>query len=202
MKKLLTAVILMALSAPAFAQMAPGPVAAPSADDARWTVKASAGYFPTVPVLVDLFGAIFVGIAVEANSSANEKLDISIPPYCTIEGLYHFNDRWALGGSAGYLGTVWKVVDKDTEAVHSKTYLTFIPLTVEGRYNYVSNPAFKFYGSIEAGALFADGDGFDVIPDFQINPIGLEFGRRFFGSIEFGAGVNYVGTRFGLGFRF
>lgn len=196
MKKLISAILMLALSAPVFAQTAE----TSSQDFQKWTVKATAGYFPTVPILVDIFGAMFVGIAISAGDS--ETMEISTPPYAGLEGLYSFNKRWSVGGSVGYLGTIWKIVDKDTKELHSKTNLTFIPFTVEGRCNYLSRPAVKLYGSLELGALFSVGDGFNAAFDFQVNPFGVEFGRKFFGAVEFGLGMHYTGARIGLGYRF
>ena len=173
-------------------------------DEQKWTVRASGGYFPTVPTLASLFGAIIVGIAVEANEESNEKLDIEIPPYFGVDVLYNFNSRWSAGFSTGYTGCVWKVVDKDTGAVNKEktSYLTFVPVTVVGRCNYLARPKCKLYGSIEGGVTLALDDEVDLGPCFQINPFGVEFGSRFFGLFELGAGVNYIGGRFGIGYRF
>lgn len=194
MKKIIAAVLLLSLAVPAFSQ---------DHQDSKWTVKASTGYIPTVPVLVDLFGALFIGIAISANEDANETLDMSLPPYFGLEALYDFDGRWSAGLSTGYLGTVWKIVDKnDHSNVKSTSYLTFIPITLEGRCNYLNRPAFKLYGSIEAGGLFSFGEDFNVAPDLQLNPIGMEFGRKFFGMMELGVGMNYTGVRVGLGYRF
>lgn len=176
---------------------------AQEAQDQKWTVRASGGYFPTVPTLTSLFGAIFIGAAVAANEDNNETLDIGMPPYFSIDAYYHFNSRWALGVGTGYTGCVWKVVDKDDHSiVHSATFLNFIPLTVIGRCNYLNRPAVKLYGTLEAGGMFTVGGDFSVVPDVQLNPIGVEFGRRFFGMVEAGVGINYFGGRLGVGYRF
>ena len=213
MKKLITIVLLLALAVPGFAQdiekfdfeasSESGGIS--YIDDIpayRWTVKTTAGYLPTVPVLVDLFGAIFAGIAIGLNEDANETLDMQIPPYFGLEALYSFNDTWSLGLSTGYMGTVWSVVDKDTRAVHSSSTMTFIPVTIEGRCNYLDRPAVKLYGSLEAGALLCFSGDSSVTFDVQLNPIGVEFGRRFFGVVELGIGMNYTGVRGGIGYRF
>ena len=194
MKKLITILLLLALAAPVFAQ---------DYSEEKWTVKASAAYLPTVPVLVDLFGGLFAGIAIGLNKDANEALDFDLPPYFSIEGLYSFNEDWSLGLSLAYCGTVFKVVDKDDKSiVKSRSYINFFPVTVVGRLNYLNRPAVKLYGSLEAGAFISIQDDFQVIPDVQLNPIGVEFGRRFFGSLELGIGMNYTGVRGGIGYRF
>ena len=191
MKRLLTVLILLAFMVPAIAQ---------NSEEPKWSIKTTSGYLPTVPILVDIIGVMFVAIPAAAG---NEDLEISIPPYFGVEGLYNFNEKWSLGGSTGYLGTVWKLVDENNHKdVHSKTYLTFVPLTVTGRCNYLNRPKVRLYGSLEAGALFALGKGVSVAPDFQLNPFGVDFGTDFFGTVEFGLGMQYTGVRVGLGYRF
>lgn len=198
MKKLITLVLLLALAMPAFAQdydFEP---------EERWTVKANAAYLPTVPILIDLFGGIFAGIAIGLNKDSNETLDFTTPPYFSVEGLYSFNEDWSVGLSVGYCGTVFKTVDKDTREVHNRSTITLIPINVEGRLNYMNRPNCKLYGSLEAGIFLnlGNGSGSPVVPDVQLNPIGVEFGRRFFGSVELGIGMNYTGIRGGVGYRF
>jgi len=198
MKKLITLVLLLALAVPVLAQdydFEP---------EEKWTVKANAAYLPTVPILIDLFGGIFAGIAIGLNKDSNETLDFTTPPYISVEGLYSFNEDWSAGLSVGYCGTVFKTVDKDTREVHNRSIITLIPINVEGRLNYMNRPKCKLYGSIEAGIFlnFGNGDGSKIVPDVQLNPIGVEFGRRFFGSVELGIGMNYTGVRGGIGYRF
>ena len=223
MKKLMIMALVMALSMPVFGQtgetVASGVVstdmtaiqsepdvpvmAVPAVKDPKWSVKATAGYFPTIPVVIDLFGGIFVGVAIGLNKDANETLEFSLPPYAAIEALYDFNETWSAGISAGYLGTAFKVVDKDTRAVKSVSYINLLPLTLEGRCNYLNRPAVRLYGSLEAGAIFSMESGkLNVVPEVQLNPFGVEFGRRLFGVFELGVGMNYTGCRAGLGYRF
>ena len=193
MKKLLVIILLAAMTVPVFAQE---PV------EQKWTVRGSAGILPTVPTVASFFGAVIGGLAISLNESNNETLDIKLPPYFAIDVLHNFNARWSAGLSTGYTGCVWNVVDKDTRMVHSSTFLTFIPINAVGRVNYLARPAYKLYGSLEAGVLLSVGESLDFIYSAQINPIGFEFGRDFFGLIELGVGLNYVGGRLGLGYRF
>ena len=197
MKKLITIVLMLALAVPVFAQdyyYEP---------EEKWTVKAGAAYLPTVPILIDIFGGMFVGIAIGLNEDSNETLEFATPPFFSFEGLYSFNEDWSAGLSVNYCGTAFKTVDKDTRDVHNVTYMHFIPICVEGRLNYMNRPACKLYGSLEAGAFLSFGSGdFQLVPDVQLNPIGVEFGRRFFGCVELGIGMNYTGVKGGIGFRF
>ena len=195
MKKLITIVLLSVLAVPVFAQdydFEPGQ---------KWTVKANAGYFPTVPTIILPFVAIAMGLAT-ANKDNNEKAEISLPPYTSVEGLYSINSKWSVGLSAGYFGSVYRIVDLDDNHEVSRTDLVFIPVAIEGRLNYLNRPKVKLYGSLEAGIVISPDADTDLIPDVQLNPIGVEFGRRFFGSLELGIGMNYTGVRGGIGYRF
>jgi len=201
MKKLISIVLFAVLALPVFAQE--------ETQEQKWTVKATAGYFPTVPVIASIFGVIFIGVATAANEDANETVDIDIPPYCSVEAIYSFNERWSAGVSSGYTGCAWKTVDKTTKEVKLDengkpriTYFSLIPVTLEGRCNYLNKPDVKLYGSLEAGVLLSLGSEFSVVPDIQLNPIGVEFGHRFFGLAELGIGMNYTGIRGGIGYRF
>ncbi len=197
MKKLITIVLLSVLAVPVFAQEYD------YEQEEKWTVKAGAAYLPTVPILIDIFGGMFVGIAIGLNKDSNETLEFATPPFFSFEGLYSFNSDWSLGLSVNYCGTAFKTVDKDTREVHNATYMHFVPICVEGRLNYLNRPACKLYGSLEAGAFLSFGSGdFQLVPDVQLNPIGIEFGRRFFGCVELGIGMNYTGVKGGIGYRF
>ncbi len=193
MKKLITFIILLTVSAAAFGQE---PV------EQKWTVRASAGYLPTVPTFTSIFGAIFVGVVVAANKDNNETLDMNIHPYYGLEALYSFNSRWSLGLGTGYTGSVWNVVNNDTGEVHSSSKTHIVPVNLVGRLNYLNHETVKLYGSLEAGAMLAIGDSVSLGFDAQVNPIGVEFGRRFFGMAELGIGMNYFGGRIGIGYRF
>ena len=194
MKKLITAILLLALAMPVLAQE---PV------EQKWTVRTSVGYFPSVPVVVSLFGAIFIGIAVSANEENNETLKIDIPPYFGFDILYNFNSRWSAGLSTGYTGCVFNTVDKDSGEIHSQQFCTFVSVNAVGRCNYLSRPKVKLYGSVEAGILLSLGSSDPSLSfDAQLNPIGVEYGQRFFGMFEAGVGMNYFGGRLGIGYRF
>ena len=130
MKKLITIVLMLALAVPVFAQdydFEP---------EEKWTVKANAGYFPTVPTIILPFVAIAMGLAT-ANKDNNEKAEVSLPPYASIEGLYSINSKWSVGLSAGYFGSVYRIIDLDDNHEVSRTDLLFIPIAIEGRFNYL-----------------------------------------------------------------
>ena len=197
MKKLITIVLLAALALPVFAQelFPEKPV------EQKWTVRASAGYYPTVPTVALPFIAIAIGLA--NNNNETEKTDITFPPFCQVEALYSFNPRWSVGLGVGYSGFEMVTKEIATGNVTKHDYFTLMPITAIGRCNYLNRPAVKLYGSLEAGVFLPIGtDDFQVVPNVQLNPIGVEFGRRLFGLVELGIGLNYVPVRIGMGYRF
>ena len=190
---MISAILLFALAVPVFAQETQEP---------RWTVRASAGYIPSVPTLVSIFGAVAVGVAIGLSEDDSQDLDMIIPPYFGVDAMYNFNSRWSAGISTGYTGCVWNMVDKETRAVESSSFITFVPFNAVGRFNYLNKPVVKLYGSLEAGVLLSFGDKLALTPNVQLNPIGVEYGNKFFGMAELGVGMNYLGGRLGVGYRF
>lgn len=195
MKKLIVTILLAALALPAFAQ------GIQENHEQKWTVRGSAGYYPTIPTVALPFIAIAVGLA--NNNNETDKTDITFPPFAQVEVLYSFNPKWSAGLGIGYSGFEMITKEIATGNVKSRSYFTLLPITAIGRFNYLNRPAVKLYGSLEAGVFLPIGsDDFQVIPNLQLNPIGIEFGRRFFGMVELGIGMNYVPVRVGLGYRF
>lgn len=190
MKKSLAIILLLALSLPAFSQ---------TQSEQKWTVRASAAYYPSVPLVLLPF--IGIGVGLGADKDAGETSKLVFPPYASIEALYSFNERWSVGLDAGYCGIGGGVYNADG-TIKSKINLTILPIGIVGRCNYLNRPVVKLYGSLEAGAMLVLQDDFQVVPEVQLNPIGIEFGRRFFGLLEAGFGFNYAGLRAGVGYRF
>lgn len=201
MKKLITIVLLAALALPAAAQELVLTEEQAQPQEQKWTVRGSAGYYPTIPTVALPFIAIAVGLA--NNNNETDKTDITFPPFSQVEVLYSFNHRWSAGLGIGYSGFEMITKDKTTGDVKNRAYFTLLPVTAIGRCNYLNRPAVKLYGSLEAGVFFPIDDGeFQIVPNLQLNPIGVEFGRKLFGMVELGIGMNYVPLRVGLGYRF
>lgn len=190
MKKLICFIALIVLTVPAISQ---------EQAEQKWTVRASAAYYPSVPFVLLPFVAIGVGLSADQDAGESSKIDF--PPYVSLEGSYSFNERWSVGLNAGYCGFVAKVLNAD-KTVKSSSAITLVPVTAVGRCNYLSRPKVKLYGSLEAGVILNFEEDFQVIPNLQLNPIGVEFGRSFFGLVEAGIGMNYTGVRVGAGYRF
>ena len=191
MKKLITIVLLCALTASAFAGEQP---------DEKWTYRVGAAYYPTVPLVALPWLAIGVGLGADQDKGETSKVDF--PPYVSLEGLYSFNTRWSLGMSVGYCGLTAHVYNADGTEKGSPSSLVLIPITAVGRCNYLYRPKVQLYGSLEGGVIFSADDLCNIMPNVQLNPIGVEFGGKVFGLVEVGIGLNYTGVRAGLGWRF
>ena len=191
MKKLISIILLCAVTASAFAS---------EPADEKWTYRVSAAYYPTVPLVALPWLAIGVGLGADKDAGETSKVDF--PPYVSLEGIYSFNTRWSLGLNVGYCGLTAHIYNADGTEKGSPSSLVLIPVTAVGRCNYLYRPKVKLYGSLEGGIIFSpDGDS-DVLPNVQLNPIGVEFGKKVFGLVEVGIGLNYTGVRAGLGWRF
>lgn len=84
--------------------------------------------------------------------------------------------------------------------------LAFIPRL---RYDYIVRPGFRLYSSIGIGFGFYfkytvdDEFNYELVqPEAQLVPVGLSFGRKWFGLFETGIGTQYIGGRLGFGYRF
>ena len=190
MKKLITIILLCTLTASAFAS---------EQADEKWTYRASAAYYPSVPIVVLPWVAVGLGLSIDQDKGETSRVDF--PPYVSLEGIYSFNTRWSLGLSVGYCGFAAYVYNAD-KTVKSSSNFILIPITAVGRCNYLYRPKVKLYGSLEGGIMISPDSDSGVIPNVQLNPIGVEFGKKVFGLVELGIGMNYTGVRAGLGWRF
>lgn len=84
--------------------------------------------------------------------------------------------------------------------------LAFIP---RWRFDYIIKPGFRMYSSFGFGyGLYfnytTDEEfGYEPIqPEAQLVPLGISFGRKWFGLVETGIGTQYMGGRIGFGYRF
>ncbi len=70
--------------------------------------------------------------------------------------------------------------------------------------NYLTRENVTLYGKAEAGAAIYTFDctGTELQFAFQIAPIGVTFGHRFYGFAELSAGLLYQGGKVGVGYRF
>lgn len=69
--------------------------------------------------------------------------------------------------------------------------------------NWLSRESFRLYSGVGYGTMggYVDGDG-SPSHGFQLTPVGLSYGRKFYGFAELGMGWMFSLSRAGIGFRF
>ena len=145
----------------------------------------------TLESLVGVFVGIFA-IGIEAAVSQGEQTSdlVGWTPFISAGYDYHFTDtRWNIGTELGY----WHIGLR-----HNNSGVTdhfhFATLAETFKFFYKPAGSCKLYGGINLGAgAFLGGDSLpQVIPAFQVNPIGMRWGCE---RIAFQAelGVGYKG---------
>ncbi len=86
-----------------------------------------------------------------------------------------------------------------------------ISLLPYARFTYLNNEMVKLYSSVGLGiginhdanpASHERRSSDEVWPRFQLIPFGITVGKRVYGLAEIGLGTEYMGYRFGIGYRF
>jgi len=74
----------------------------------------------------------------------------------------------------------------------------------EARMSWVNKPSFRLLSSIGLGVGLNIGKEYKTaaIPIIQMDVIGIEFGRDFYGTAKLGIGTEFTGMKLGLGYRF
>lgn len=114
-------------------------LAQPQPKEQKWTIRGSAGYYPTVPTVALPFIALSIGLA--NNNNETEKTDITFPPFCQVEALYSFNPRWSAGLAVGYSGFEMIKKDKATGEIKGRSYFTLLPKGLQLNNGYTSSMA-------------------------------------------------------------
>ena len=84
--------------------------------------------------------------------------------------------------------------------------IAFIP---RWRFDYIIKPGFRMYSSFGFGYGFYFNYSTDeefyyeqMQAEAQLVPLGISFGKKWFGLVETGIGTQYMGGRIGFGYRF
>ncbi len=120
-------------------------------------------------------------------------------------------ERFSVGANLIYQGIEKDITGTNYKENQQYTYITILP---SGTYSYVHKPGFDFYGRVGLGVSFkkaestivnqgvttsADANKTDFA--YQISPIGIRAGKKFFFKAE--AGYGYMGVlSIGIGYRF
>jgi len=125
-----------------------------------------------------------------------------------IGGEFNWNiSRWF--NASGYLGVcpIWNdTYDGITGAKNGRHSCVSIHIMPKAKVMWCNNPLVRVYTSFAFGVSLYPGfrsEYFSALqPALQLNPVGLEVGRKWFGLMELGAGTSFFGARVGVGYKF
>ena len=198
MKKLSFLLVLLLIAAP-LCDAQKAPISEPI--DYKVGARAGVAILPVIPTVGLIFSAFFRALELEDD----EHLDYDFRPWTSLEAQYFFNKRISLGIDVGFYTSDYAIRKDETEEIVSEgQYMTLISVLPEFRFNYLPREKFCLYGTAAVGVMLLGGDNIieSAAFNFQLNPIGIEFGKRLYGFAELGAGLCFLGVRGGLGIRF
>lgn len=154
--------------------------------------------FPTVA----LFSAINHDVSF-SNNLDNLFNNYSGDKYCTgnitAEYSYVINRTVTFSVGLSYCGIFYKEYSP-TEGFVGNRNEAYLALMPQCRVYWFRKPLCNMYSGFSLGIALCDGE-LGAFP--QINPVGLEVGRRVYGFGEvYGFGLHYIGGAIGIGYRF
>ena len=198
MKKLSFLLVLLLIAAP-LCDAQKAPISEPI--DYKVGTRVGVAPLPLIPTVGLMFSAFFRSFELEED----EHLAYNYSPWTSLEAQYFFNKRVSLGVDIGFYTSDYAIKKDGTEEIVRKgKYMTLISVLPEFRFNYLPREKFCLYGTAAVGVMLLGGDNIieSTAFNFQLNPIGIEFGKRLYGFAELGAGLCFLGVRGGLGIRF
>lgn len=171
-----------------------------------YEAAASWGFIPA------FYDGLLWGFQRDVGPSGSARMDAVFADYkgpLYTAGLYNleFNiirKKWLVSsfslGTASFWRPAFSVLDgrRTGAKVHS-----VLSLMHTWRFTYVNRPVFRMYSSIGLGiAMTYDPRPDEILPIFQLAPLGISVGKRLYGFGEIGLGAEYIGGRAGIGYRF
>ncbi len=161
-------------------------------------------------------GPPFIGQNVPATEQYQYNITTRTAGVIALQGAWQFHKEWAVIASLGYSHMDIKYEDLYTEITRRRDYTEVFTAFAGMRYYYISRSAFKMYASAQCGLLLHSGgkDYWNRVSypnrvGVQLTIFGIQFGKKWFGEIEFyGLGDYYYtlfpgcGGRVGFGYRF
>lgn len=145
----------------------------------------------------------------------SECYDVLVTPTASVEFAYHINANFAIIGSFGCSQARVTYYDPFTESPKSKEELYMFDLLAGLRLSYYRNDFLCCYSQLQFGATAHTPGTYWNYNEYansrfgwQVTALGLSFGKRLFGSLEFGWGSEYcaiglvTGSRIGIGYKF
>ncbi len=117
-------------------------------------------------------------------------------PYFSVSYEYYFKKWFSLSGVVGTSAT-YRQVKMNSEAQWEREVTGTLAFIVMPRFTFFSRDWVRLYAALSLGVYLPH-----LCPSAQIVPLGVSFGSKFFGFAEIGAGTDYLGGNFGVGYRF
>ena len=166
--------------------------------DYRWEARAGWGLVPYVNVI--LYGITSLSHVSEDKKDNEHKDEGVATGDISLEASYKLNRWLSVGADLSWQGFNSKLGGET--ASHSLDIITVMPNVTA---NYLTRKNCTLYAKAEIGAAYYNYDCTDnnnLIFAFQVSPIGVTFGHKFYGFAELSAGLLYQGGKLGVGYRF
>ena len=120
-----------------------------------------------------------------------------------ISAEYSYNYRKHLTFSVGgYASTVWEHTYDYMDELKGTNMGFNLSIVPTVRAKYLVRDKFSMYGYFGLGISVGYFEDWNIWPTFQFVPLGLTFGEKVYGFVEYGAGLLYIGGAAGIGYRF
>lgn len=120
----------------------------------------------------------------------------------TAEFSINFKKWFSLVFELGYQGLYSDLFSPDGVKIKREHgfILTFMP---KARFTYLNRPMVSLYSAIAIGITGGkNGNNSGVLPTFHTTLFGVTFGKKVFGLCEIGGGLDFIGGKIGIGYRF
>ena len=120
-----------------------------------------------------------------------------------ISAEYSYNFRKHLTFSVGaYASAVWESTYNYLDERLGTNVGFNLNIMPTIRWKYLVRDKFSMYGDFGFGVSVGYFKEWNLWPTFHFVPLGLTFGDKVYGFVEYGAGLLYIGGAAGIGYRF
>lgn len=173
-----------------------------------WDIRLGVSAVPVSSVQVNRYPSYYVADKQLHNMYGDYSGPLTSSPNFTAEAMVHLSRKSAFGVAVSacfHNYRIFSAVEND-EQVSSITSAALYVLPTYRLY-YLNKDMVRLYGNVSLGLTSyfnTDISGSKYIPQvaFNISPIGVEVGRRWFGFAELGVGTVYCGVSLGVGYKF
>ncbi len=118
---------------------------------------------------------------------------------------YNINRLFAVGASFSYEGGSNSFYSRADDSLINRESKNILTTMAHFRVSWLNRTLVRMYSEVALGAAYSmEGDYTEPIEHvtFHLAPVGISVGKSLYGFAELGVGTYYIGTRFGIGYRF